>query len=136
MDNVQDIQKILPHRFPILLVDKILELNLKKKIIAQKNITFNDPIFQGHFPGHPIYPAVHLVEGLCQCAQLMYQSELAVTVKLEDFKFSKPVVPGDILIYEVILDSEKGPFVVSKAEIKVAGKIVTKGIITGQCLSK
>lgn len=108
--DVIEIQKYLPHRYPFLLVDKVIELKADKSIIAIKNITINEPVFNGHFPGNPIFPGVMIIEALAQAAGLLsfksrnrtledgYVYYLAGTDKS---KFKRSVVPGDQLRLEI-----------------------------------
>lgn len=101
-----DIQKIIPHRYPFLLIDKILEVEPGKRAVGIKNVTANEPFFQGHFPGNPIMPGVLIVEALAQTAcvaGLMLEEnkgKLGVFTGLEKIKFRKQVVPGDTLRLE------------------------------------
>ena len=127
------IQKILPHRYPFLLVDKIIHLELDKKVIGVKSVTANEPFFPGHFPGQPIMPGVLIVEAMAQTGGiLMLNSVEDPTQKLVFFmgidkaKFRKPVVPGDQLIIEAELISKRSRFVVMKANAKVGNKIVAE----------
>ncbi len=127
------IQKILPHRYPFLLVDKIIHLELDKKVIGVKSVTANEPFFPGHFPGQPIMPGVLIVEAMAQTGGiLMLNSVDDPTQKLVFFmgidkaKFRKPVVPGDQLIIEAELISKRSRFVVMKANAKVGNKIVAE----------
>jgi 3-hydroxyacyl-[acyl-carrier-protein] dehydratase len=119
------------HRYPLALVDKVLDEVPLKKVVAIKNISFNEKIFLGHFPNKPIYPAVYIVEGLCQCAQIMLGAQVAVTAKLEDFKFFQQVVPGDQLKYEVNLEEMIGQFQIAKGKVYVGQTVVAKGKIIG-----
>ena len=102
----EDIQKIIPHRYPFLLVDKILEVEPGKRAVGIKNVTANEPFFQGHFPGNPIMPGVLIVEALAQTAcvagLLMEENKgkLGVFTGFEKIKFRKQVVPGDTLKLE------------------------------------
>jgi 3-hydroxyacyl-[acyl-carrier-protein] dehydratase len=101
--SAKEIESILPHRYPILLVDRVLELNLEEsEIIGQKNVTYNEPFFQGHFPGAPIMPGVLILEALAQTGGILvhrkgYQKKIAVLLNVTNAKFRKPVVPGDVL---------------------------------------
>lgn len=101
--DIKKITSILPHRYPFLLVDKILELDLDKGIIlAQKNVTFNEEFFQGHFPGAPIMPGVLILEALAQAGGVLVylkgsEGKLAVLLSMRHVKFRNPVKPGDIL---------------------------------------
>ena len=102
--DILDIMEILPHRYPLLLVDKILEVNLEeKRIVGQKNVTMNEIFFQGHFPGNPIMPGVLVLEALAQTGGfLIYKQghnrgKAAVLLSIDKAKFRKPVLPGDVL---------------------------------------
>ncbi|MBJ7448783.1 MAG: 3-hydroxyacyl-ACP dehydratase FabZ [Parachlamydiales bacterium] len=102
--GVKEIAKILPHRYPFLLVDRVLEINLEEGIIiAQKNVTINEAFFQGHFPDAPIMPGVLILEALAQAGGILvhqkgYTEKIAVLLNVNNAKFRKPVHPGDILI--------------------------------------
>lgn len=101
--NAKEIEKILPHRYPFLLVDRILHINLEEnEIIGLKNVTVNEPFFQGHFPGAPIMPGVLILEALAQTGGILvhqkgYVKKIAVLLNVANAKFRKPVVPGDAL---------------------------------------
>ena len=108
--DVLQIQELIPHRYPFLLVDKVLELDVDaKRILAQKNVSINEPFFQGHFPGRPIMPGVLIIEALAQAGGVMTQlslgrdaqSKLFYMVKVENARFNKQVVPGDVLLLDV-----------------------------------
>lgn len=101
--NAKEIQRILPHRYPFLLVDRIIYMNLEEnEIIGLKNVTVNEPFFQGHFPGVPIMPGVLLLEALAQAGGVLvhqkgYDKKIAVLLNVTSAKFRKPVIPGDVL---------------------------------------
>ena len=108
--DVCQIQELLPHRYPFLLVDRVLELDVEaKRILAQKNVSINEPFFQGHFPGRPIMHGVLIIEALAQAGGVMTQltlgrdaqSKLFYMVKVENARFNKQVVPGDVLMLDV-----------------------------------
>ena len=109
--DVPAIQELLPHRYPFLLVDRVVEFEAHKRVLAYKNVTCNEPFFNGHFPGHPVMPGVLVVEALAQAGglltQLSHQSgtegKLFYLVKIDGAKFSRMVVPGDRLELEVTL---------------------------------
>lgn len=102
--NAKDLEKILPHRYPFLLVDRILEINLEEnEILGVKNVSVNEPFFQGHFPGAPIMPGVLILEALAQTGGVLvhqkgYVKKIAVLLNVTNAKFRKPVVPGDVLL--------------------------------------
>lgn len=105
-----EIQKILPHRYPFLLLDRILEVTLNEKVVGLKNVTVNEPFFQGHFPGNPIMPGVLIVEAMAQAGGVLaflsnpqhIGKNLIYFLAIDKVKFRKPVVPGDQLILELI----------------------------------
>lgn len=136
LTNVE-IQKIIPHRYPFLLVDRIIELEPGKKAVGIKNVTVNEPFFQGHFPGFPIMPGVLIVEALAQTAGIAVNAveggensgKLGVFASIDAMKFKKQVIPGDTLRLEAeILTSKMG---VVKAQVKatVDDKIAAEGEI-------
>ncbi len=109
---VGDIKRILPHRYPFLLVDRIIELELEKRIVGLKCVTVNEPFFQGHFPGEPIMPGVLIIEGMAQTGGVLARISVMETMQIEPgeatffmaidkVKFRRPVVPGDQLFYEI-----------------------------------
>jgi len=118
--DVNEIQDIIPHRYPFLLLDRITDLTLKESIVGYKNVTIGDNIFQGHFPGHPIYPGVMILEGMAQAGAIlafksigdMTKEEAAEKVvyfmSIDKAKFRKPVTPGDRLEYRVSVIKNKG----------------------------
>lgn len=108
--DVRRITQLLPHRFPFLLIDRVVEYEAGKRLTALKNVTFNEPFFQGHFPGHPVMPGVLVIEALAQASGALVQLSasqdpnqpaLFYLVKIDKARFSRIVVPGDQLILEV-----------------------------------
>lgn len=134
-DTIQIMERI-PHRYPFLLVDRIIEMSHEEKtIVGLKNVTMNEEFFQGHFPGHPVMPGVLIVEGMAQCLGVLVMD--AVTEKvipyfaaIENVKFKAPVRPGDQLIYEVKIEKARGPIVKGSGVAKVDGKVVTEASFT------
>jgi 3-hydroxyacyl-[acyl-carrier-protein] dehydratase len=106
--DIQEILGFLPHRYPFLLIDRVVEFEPKKRLVAIKNVTFNEPFFQGHFPGYPIMPGVLVVEAMAQAGGIIMMheipdrdSKLVVFTGIEKAKFRRPVTPGDQLRIEV-----------------------------------
>jgi 3-hydroxyacyl-[acyl-carrier-protein] dehydratase len=114
MMNVKEIQNLLPHRYPFLMVDRVIEINPGKNIIGIKNLSMNEEFFQGHFPGNPIMPGVLMVEALAQVAGILaLQSgapggKAVYFMSIEKAKFRRPVVPGDQLRLEVTILQSRG----------------------------
>ena len=110
MFDINAILKVMPHRYPFLLIDKIIDLEPNKKVIAQKNVTINEPFFQGHFPGHPIMPGVLTIEAMAQAGGFLIlnsveepEKKLLYFVSIDSARFRQPVEPGDILRFELEL---------------------------------
>ncbi len=131
----KEVRELLPHRYPFLLVDKVIELEPGKKVVAVKNVSINEPFFQGHFPEYPIMPGVLIVEALAQAAGIAVavleenKGKLGVFAGIEAMKFKNQVLPGDVLTLEAeILVSKLG---ITKAKVKasVEGKVAAEGEI-------
>ncbi len=107
--DIQRIMNLLPHRYPFIMIDRILELVPGEKVVALKNVTINEPFFQGHFPGNPIMPGVLIIEAMGQAGALLaaeslpgeQQDSLIYFMSMDKVKFRQPVVPGDQLIFEM-----------------------------------
>ena len=129
------IMKLLPHRYPIILVDRILSM-VGTKIVGLKNVTANEPYFQGHFPGHPIMPGVLQIEAMAQVGGLLMMTrqvtgkQLAYFMAADGVKWRKPVLPGDTLIIEVEMMKARGKICKAKGVCKVAGEIVSEAEVT------
>ncbi len=127
------IQKILPHRYPFLLIDRIIEQS-DDKIVALKNVTINEPFFAGHFPGHPIMPGVLIVEAMAQAGGVMaltilgatFETHLVFFMGIDKVKFRKPVVPGDQLRIEVVPLRKGGAIWKMAGKALVDGQVVTE----------
>jgi UDP-3-O-acyl N-acetylglucosamine deacetylase/beta-hydroxyacyl-ACP dehydratase FabZ len=131
--DIQEIQKILPHRYPMLLVDRIVELEPMKRAVGIKNITFNEPQFMGHFPNNPIMPGVLLIEAMAQVGgvTLLYPEEnrgkIAVFGKIDKVRFRRPIKPGDQLVTTAIITKIKGNMGVAHCEGTVDGEAACEG---------
>ncbi len=142
--NIEKIIKSLPHRYPILLVDKVVELEVGKKIVAIKNVTFNEPHFLGHFPDHPIMPGVLIIEALAQAGALMVTSapdfkaedKLVYFMSIDGAKFRKPVVPGDVLELHVEAVQNRGAVWKLSATAIVDGQKVSEAQLSAMIVDK
>ncbi len=130
MLGIEEIMKILPHRYPFLLVDRIIEMG-EKRVVAIKNVTINEPFFQGHFPGHPIMPGVLIVEAMAQAGGVLLmgtvddpESKVVYFMSIDNIKFRKPVKPGDQLRFEVDIVQLRGKVCRIAAVAKVDGAVV------------
>ena len=134
--TVQQIEKLLPHRYPFLLVDRVIELEPEKRIVGVKCVTMNEGFFQGHFPGHPVMPGVLILEALAQAAALMSlggipeekrAGKVIYFMAIDGARFRKPVVPGDRLELHCEMVRAKGAVLRVKGEAKVEGQVVAEG---------
>lgn len=130
-----EIRNIIPHRYPFLLVDKVLELEPGKKITAIKNVTANEPFFQGHFPNYPIMPGVLIVEALAQTAGICVavleenRGKLGVFSGIDNMKFKKQVIPGDTLTLEAEITAFKHGLAKAKVRATVDNQVAAEGEI-------
>jgi len=148
MLDVVDIQKILPHRFPFLLVDRIVEIEKEKFIEAYKNVTIGEQIFQGHFPGHPIYPGVMIIEGMAQAGGVLAfesmseneqsdtQDKVVYFMSIDKAKFRSPVKPGDKLVYKLSVVKHKGSIWVLDGKAYVDDKLACEAELKAMIVDK
>ena len=135
MMDIQEIQQLLPHRYPFLLVDRVVEIVPGQKITAYKNVTINEPFFNGHFPGHPVMPGVLILEALAQASailayktsQLNPAESLSYLMGVDGARFRKPVVPGDRLQLNIEVVRHKGGIWKTKGTATVEGVKVAEG---------
>jgi len=131
--DVEDIMKVLPHRYPFLLVDRILELEAGKRVVGVKNVTINEPFFAGHFPGHPIMPGVLIIEAMAQVGGMLLlgaipdpQSKVVYFTSLNNVKWRRPVKPGDQLRFELDVLQVRGMMCKMHGVAKVDGEVVAE----------
>ncbi|MCM3271445.1 3-hydroxyacyl-ACP dehydratase FabZ [Paenibacillus elgii] len=135
MLDAAQIQKIIPHRYPFLLVDRILETEVGVRAVGIKNVTINEPFFQGHFPEYPVMPGVLIIEALAQVGGVALlqmegnQGKIGMLTGVDNFRFRGQVKPGDTLTLEVVVTRMKGIIGKGQATAKVEGKVVAEGEI-------
>ena len=146
--NVVEIQKILPHRFPFLLVDRITELKPGEFIKGYKNVSISEPIFQGHFPDHPIYPGVMILEGMAQTGGVLafksmgemsaeeLEAKVVYFMSIDKAKFRAPVTPGDKLDYHISVMKNKGAVWQLEAKAYVDDKLVAQAELKAMIVDK
>ena len=147
MLDVVEIQKILPHRYPFLLVDKVTSMELEKNIVAYKNVSISEPVFQGHFPGHPIYPGVMILEGMAQAGGILalksaglsdeeLQSKVIYFMSIDKAKFRSPVKPGDKLEYKIKVIKLRKNLIVLDGKAYVDDTLVSEAELKAMVVDK
>ncbi|RUM68048.1 MAG: 3-hydroxyacyl-[acyl-carrier-protein] dehydratase FabZ [Sulfurovum sp.] len=146
--NVVEIQKILPHRYPFLLLDRVTKLEEGVSIEAYKNVSISEPVFQGHFPDHPIYPGVMIIEGMAQAGGVLAfkssskeEQEAAANkvvyfMSIDKAKFRSPVTPGDQLIYKLTVIKQRGTIWQLDAKAYVDDKLVAQAELKAMIVDK
>ncbi|MDL1970608.1 MAG: 3-hydroxyacyl-ACP dehydratase FabZ [Candidatus Desulfofervidaceae bacterium] len=136
--DIREIQKFLPHRYPFLLVDRILEIEEGKRIVGLKNVTFNEPFFQGHFPQAPVMPGVLIIEAMAQVGGVLAyksappeaQGKLIYFGAIDKVRFRKPVIPGDQIIFKLEMLRQGKKVCKMRGEALVDGEVVAEGELT------
>jgi len=146
--NVVEIQKILPHRYPFLLLDRVIKLEKGKYIEGYKNVSISEPVFQGHFPDHPIYPGVMIIEGMAQAGGVLaFQSyseeeqedmnnKVVYFMSIDKAKFRSPVTPGDQLVYKLSVIKHRGAIWQLDAKAFVDDKLVAEAQLKAMIVDK
>lgn len=142
MYDINYIKKLIPHRYPFLLVDKILEID-EEHVVCQKCVTVNEPFFQGHFPDYPVMPGVLIVEGLAQATALLFchsnpleDNETTFFASIEKAKFRKPVLPGDVLEYRITPITKKHKLFKADAKAYVNDVLVCEAVLLATLAKK
>ncbi len=136
MIESQEIQQIIPHRYPFLMVDRIIELEEGKRAVGIKNVSGNEPYFQGHFPEYPIMPGVLIMEALAQVGAVVvlkkpeFAGQIALFAGLDQVRFRRPVLPGDTLRLEVELTKFRGSLGIAEGKAFVGEELAAQGKLT------
>ena len=146
--NVMDIQKILPHRYPFLLVDRVTKIDKGTFMEGYKNVSISEPVFQGHFPDHPIYPGVMIIEGMAQAGGILAfkslseadaenaENKVVYFMSIDKAKFRAPVTPGDKLIYRISVLKQRGAVWQFDAKAYVDEKLVAQAELKAMIVDK
>ncbi len=145
--DVVEIQKILPHRYPLLLIDRVTDIVNNEKLSGFKNVSIGEQVFEGHFPGHPIYPGVMILEGMAQAGGILAFKSMSMTeeeaaqkvvyfMSIDKAKFRAPVRPGDRLEYEITVLKNKGAIWVLQGKAYVDGKLVSEAELKAMVVDK
>ena len=141
--DITEILRILPHRYPMLLVDRVLEIEPGQRIVGLKNVSANEPFFAGHFPGRPVMPGVLIIEALAQCGGLLLmdglqdpEDKVIYFLSVDGVKFRRPVLPGDQLILELDLVQGRGRRGKLKGIARVDGRVAAEATILGQVMDR
>ena len=146
--DVIEIQNILPHRYPFLLVDRVTDIIKNESLVGYKNVSISEPVFQGHFPGHPIYPGVMILEGMAQAGGVLafksmddlseeeVKNKVVYFMSIDKAKFRAPVKPGDRLEYRISVIKHKGAIWMLKGEAFVDGQLTSEAELKAMIVDK
>jgi beta-hydroxyacyl-ACP dehydratase FabZ len=144
MLDPKEIQALLPHRYPFLLVDRVLELEVGKRVVGTKAVTINEPFFPGHFPGHPVMPGVLVIEAMAQVGGILLMRTLNATAEkkvmyftgIDKARFRKPVVPGDVLRFDVELVQQRRLLSRMQGRATVDGALVVEAELSAVLIDR
>jgi 3-hydroxyacyl-[acyl-carrier-protein] dehydratase len=145
--DVNEIQEILPHRYPFLLLDRVTDMEKGKSIEGYKNVSISEPVFQGHFPNHPIYPGVMILEGMAQAGGILglksgdftkeeLEEKVIYFMSIDKAKFRKPVKPGDKLVYKMEVKKLRGTLIVLDGKAYVDDELVAEAELKAMIVDK
>ncbi len=141
--DILEIQSLIPHRYPFLLIDRIVEIEPLKRIVAIKNVTMNEPFFQGHFPGAPVMPGVLIIEAMAQAGAVLLfrevpdrENKLMYFAAIEEARFRKPVTPGDQLRLEIEVIKYRSGYGKLSGKAYVDGVVVCEAVVTSVTADK
>ncbi len=145
MIGIQEIMETLPHRYPFLLIDRIVEMEIEKRVVGIKNVTVNEPFFQGHFPGHPIMPGVLILEAMAQAGGVLalksvpaeeVKNKVLYFMSIDKAKFRKPVIPGDQVRFELEQIKQRANIRAYSAKATVDGAVVAEAELMAMIVDK
>ena len=142
--DIERVLEMIPHRYPMLMIDRVVDVVSDKSAVGVKNVTINEPFFQGHFPRRPVMPGVLIIEAMAQTAAVLVvhtlgptaEGKLVYFMSVDDARFRKPVVPGDVLKVHVIKDRQRANVWRFKAEAKVDGNLVAEATYAAMIMDR
>jgi len=142
--DIERVMAMIPHRYPMLMIDRVIDVIADKSAVGVKNVTINEPFFQGHFPKRPVMPGVLIIEAMAQTAAVLVvhtlgpssEGKLVYFMSIDDARFRKPVVPGDVLHIHIVKDRQRANVWRFKAEAKVGGALVAEATYAAMIMDR